>query len=56
MMQTKQNTEDRIAERRRLEACARWHERQSHLAKKNGDYRGAQRHDENADRCRLRQR
>jgi hypothetical protein len=52
----KQNIEDRRADRARLEACARWNERQAELAIRKGDGRDARRFHENTMACRLRQR
>jgi hypothetical protein len=47
---------DRRAERARLEAVARWNERQAHLARRKGDERDARHFDDNAMSCRLKQR
>lgn len=51
-----ETSEQRDARRRRLEAVARWDDRQAHLHRRNGDDRGAERHDNNAALCRWRQR
>jgi hypothetical protein len=55
-MMTKPNIESRIADRRRLEAVARWCETQSKLARRKGDERDAKRFDENSMASRWRQR
>jgi hypothetical protein len=55
-MTEQSSTEARLAQRQRLEACARWNERQAYLHRKNGYDRDSDRHHNNAMSCRLRQR
>jgi hypothetical protein len=56
MSTAEQTKEDRFATRARLEACARWLERQMHLARKKGDFLEAERLDKAVLDCRWRQR
>ena len=55
-MMQRQTGEERLAERRRLEAVARWCEYQAKIARKHGDLHDAARFEANAADCRWRQR
>jgi hypothetical protein len=55
-MPAEQTNEERLADRRRLEACARWLDAQAGPARSNGLPLEAMRLAKSAEDCRLRQR